>query len=879
MTLIPHDSFMASPQPPVALKDHCSLIYNNILYVYSPTAFLTLPLSQNATWTEEQNGVSVTGALCVEGGVDGDNNDRALYVVGGATNSSVSSYSGLQRYSFNQGTWETITPMSAVTANRLYHGATYLNASSAILVYGGSQNNNPGLSTETFLMLMYPPYRVQAYSSIAPAVTQPFLLPFTEDKGLMVGGGNGNQRVFTFHPDPGWVDLGVVLPTVLPGPSSAQVNLQSLADGTRVLETFYTSESPNRVTRNVLTNPGFVPAPYGQTIGDGSASSSRLSRRQLIQSNYPTYNSTDAPTEQRTGASLASTSDLIAIVGGDANSTVAIFSSTGNTWVDSKAIFGDTQSIISASSTSSATATPTSTSSPTHAATTTASSTPAAVPASSSGTSGLAILGGVLGGICGVAAILIILLLWLRSKKRKKAAAARARDKESKYPEDKQQHLSPDGDSTPLSQQGQPMGRSPVPSAVIDGRDSMAMFGKGAEKALEAQPQPQPQAGSRLNPNHGANNSVTFFKSNNKTPLTISKPMNPHLGDYQERPSVDLGKATPSAAPTLPPIAVSAVASQQQKIDQRKTDEGWAKYFQADEGEKPKQRDSEYTVSYEDDPRRSTSRPSTAKGGTGFWPGAGVPSSNRSTKLPTRDSAGNLLTHASVAAPSPSFVSGHENSQTRNLSLAVPAKAKISSAESISTDHSSDDGYEDDEMDTYSEARDSTYQNNTWNAVGNTWSGPSSRPLRPPSVRVGATAFPPPTADSEHTIATTNTSNSGGSSIPTFPLPAAAIGRADTTDQYIGTTTVERPTNPFAPKNPYAHTRQSSNTMPFNGGPPVQDYFGPPPGTASSNSTFGVKPHDSNDMSWLNLGTPAHTHNSPAHIHGSPHTGDVRDPA
>lgn len=869
---------MASPEPPVALKDQCSLIHNNILYVYSPTAFLTLPLSKNATWTQEQNGVSVTGAVCVEGGVDGDNNERALYVVGGATNSSVSNYSGLQRYSFNQKTWETITPISAVTANRLNHGATYLNASSAIIVYGGSQNNVPGLSTETFLMLMYPPYRVQAYSSIAPAVTQPFLLPFTEDKGLMVGGGNGNQRVFTFHPDPGWVDLGVVLPTVLPGPSTAQVNLQSLADGTRILQTFYTGESPNRVTRNVLTNPGFVPAPYGETIGDSSGSNSRLFRRQLIQGTYPTYNSSGAPTEQRTGASLASSSDLVAIVGGDSNSTISVFNSTGNTWVDSKAIFGDTQSILTASSTSSATPTPTSTSTSTHAATTPASSTPAAVPASSSGTNGLAILGGVLGGICGLAAILIILLLWLRSvKRRNRAEAAKARDKESKYPEDKQQRLSPGGDDTPLSQQGQPMGRSPVPSAVIDGRDSLAMFSKGGEKSFEAQP--QPQAGSRLNPNHNSNNSVTFFKSNNKTPLTISKPMNPHLGDYQERPSVDLGKATPSAAPTLPPIAVTVLASQQQKADQRKTDEGWAKYFQADKDEKPKQRDSEYTVSYEDDPRRSTSRPSTAKGGTGFWPGAGVPSSNRSTKLPTRDSAGNLLTHATVAAPSPSFVSGHENSQTRNMSLAAPAKAKISSAESISTDHSSDDGYEDDEMDTYSEARDSTYQNSAWNAVGNTWSGPSSRPLRPPSVRVGATAFPPPTADSEHTTNTMNTSTSGSSSIPTFPLPAAAIGRADTTDQYIGTTTVERPTNPFLPKNTYAHTRQSSNTMPFHGGPPVQDYFGPPPGTASSNGTFGVKPHDSNDMSWLNLGTPAHAHTSPAHIHGSPHAPDVRDPA
>ena len=870
---------MASPEPPVALKDHCSIIHDNILYVYSPDAFQILPLAKNATWTQEKNGVSVTGALCVKGGLDGDSNNPALYVVGGTTNSSTTNYSGIQRYSITQKTWETINPISAVTANRLNHGATYLYSSSAILVYGGSQNGDTGYSTETFLMLMYPPYRVQAYSSTAPAVRSPFLLPFTEDKALMVGGGNGNQRVFAFHPDPGWYDLGVALADVLPDPSAAQVNLQALADGTRVLQTFYTSESPNRVTRIVLTNPGFVPAPYDQTIGGSSGGASRFFRRQIIQGNYPTYNSTNAPTEQRTGASLASSSDLLALVGGDSNSTVSVFNSTGNAWVDSKALFGDTQSILSASTTTS-TPTATPTSSQTRAATSAASSTAAAHSGDDQSNS-LAILGGVLGGICGLAAILIIGLLWLRSIKRRKAAeAAKKRPDHTPYADDKKRIPSPAEDITnkPLSQQAQPMGRSPVPSANFSDRDSMAMFGgKPSEKSVD------PSAGSRLNPNHNANSSIGFFKSNNKTPLTISRPMAPDLGDYQERPSVDLGKATPNAPPVLPPVGTGT----QQKADQRKTDEGWAKYFQADKEEKPKHAaETHFAVTYEDDPRRSTSRPSTAKsGGTGFWPGAGVPTSNRSTKLPTRDSAGNLLTQATVSTASPALTPGHENPQTRNMSVAAPAKAKFSSADSISTDHSSDDGYEDEEVDAYSEGRDS-YQQSAWNPVGSTWSGPSQRPLRPPSVRVGASAYPPPTSYSEET---TNTSTSGGSSIPAFPLPAAAIGRADTTDQHIGTSTVERPPNAYAPMNPYAHARKSSNTMQFsggppvharkpsdtmrfNGGPPVQDYFGPPPGTSSSNGTFGGKVHDSNDMSWLNLGTPAH-------VHGSPHAGDLRDPA
>ena len=857
---------MASPEPPVALKDQCSIIHNNTLYVYSPDALQTLPLRENATWTQEENGVSVTGAICVKGGIDGDGANPALYVVGGATNGTASGYSGLQRYSLLNKVWETITPISAVTANRINHGATYLNASSAILVYGGSQTGDAGYSTETFLMLMYPPYRVQAYSSIAPAVRQPFLLPWSDDKALMVGGGNGNQRTFTFHPDPGWVDLGVSLPVVLPDPATAQVNLQWLADGTRVLQTYYTNESPNRVTRNVLTNPGFVPAPYGQTIGDPTGTSSRLFRRQLIQANYPTYNSTNEPVEQRTGASLASNSDVVAIIGGDSNSTVSVFNATGNSWIDSKALFGDTQQPLTTSSTTSATPTPTS--SQTRTATSAASSTAAAAKSDGNQTNSLAILGGVLGGICGLAAILIIALLWLRSIKRRKAGevAARQKQNDAPYANDKPRNFPADNDGSlqPLSQQAQPMGRSPVASTVISEPDSVAIFGgKTHEKSVEAGE--QSRGGSRLNPNHNANNSIGgFFKSNNKTPLSISKPMLPDLGNYQERPNIDLGKATPSAAPVLP--AAAGVASPQQKMDQRKTDEGWAKYFQADKNENKKVSETDPNSSLDDDPRRSGSRPSTAKGGSGgFWPGSGVSSSNRSTKLPLRDSAGNTLNHFAVTTASPSLAVGHSDPQARSLSVATPVQAKISSADSISTDNSSDDGYEDDDIDAYSDGRDS-YQHNAWNPIGNTWSGPSQRPLRPPSVRVGATAFPPPTSHSEET---TNTSGSGESSIPSFPMPAGGTRRSDPIDQYIGTSTVQAPPrDPYAPPSSFAHARKSSNTF-HNGGAPVHDYFGPP-GTATTQGSGKLT--DSTDMSWLNLGTPAH-------VHGSPHSGESHDPA
>lgn len=862
---------MASPEPPVAFKNHCSVIHDDTLYVYSPDAFQSLPLKKNATWNQEENGISVTGAVCVKGGIDGDSANTALYIVGGATNGSTSNYSGLQRYSFQDRKWQTITPMSAITANRVNHGATYLNASSAILIYSGSQNGNAGLSTETFLMLMYPPYRVQAYASTAPAVTKPFVLPWTEDKAVMIGGSATNQKVFTFHPDPGWVDLGVTLPNALPDPSIAQCNIQTLGDGSKILQTYYVNQSPNLVTRNVLLNPGMVPAPYGQTIGDSQGSgSTRMRRRQLFQQNYPIYNSTNAPSEQRSNFALATSDGVVAIVGGDTNSSVAVFNSSGNSWVDNKALFGSTQNILTASVTSTSSSLPTSTSTPTLAATSSAVSSPAAAAGDNGQSNGLAILGGVLGGICGLAAILIISLLWLRSVKRRRAAeAAKNSNGELPYPNDKPRggHAFEEAGSQPLSQQAQPMGRSPVPSTVVSEQDSLAMFGgkNNNEKSADPQAQVQSYGGSKLNPAHGTSNSMGGIFKSNKNTLNISKPMLPDSADYQERPSADLDKAIPAGPPALPPVALVS----QQKADQRKTDEGWAKYFSADtvkdneRSSHPNNRDTYATD------RTSTSRPSTGKGGGGgFWPGSGVPSSsNRSTKLPMRDSAGNVLNQYTVATASPSLETAPNHAFAHNASVVAPAKAKFSSADSISTDHSSDEEYEDDEMDAYSDYRGSKHDHNAWTPVGNTWSGPGQRPLRPPSDKVGPLDFPPPTSISEQT---SNTSTSGASSIPTFPLPDATLRRAgpESDQQFTGTTTVHHPAaTHFA--TTVGHNRKSSNT--FNGGPPVQDYFGPPPDTASSRPTSGKLP-DSTDMSWLNLGTPAHTH-------GSPHSGNSHDPA
>lgn len=903
---------MASPEPPVALKNHCSVIHDGVLYVYSPDAFQTLPLQKNATWTQETNGVSVTGAICVKGGTEGNSADAALYIVGGTTNSSMPNYSGLQRYHFQDKTWQTISPMSTVTANRINHGATYLNASSAILVYGGSQSGGAGLSTETFLMLMYAPYRVQAYSSVAPAVSKPFVLPWTDDKAVMVGGSTSNQKVFTFHPDPGWVDLGVTLPNPLPDSSVAQCNIQSLDDGTKILQTYSMNQSPNLVTRNVLLQPGNIPAPYGLTIGNPTSSGGpKQMRRQLFQQNYPAYNNTNAPSEQRSGFAIADGGDIVAIVGGDANSSVVLFNSSGNSWVDDKSFFGASQNILTisnttSSSSSSISSTPTSTAAPSLAATPSAVSSPTTIASSSDKgqSNGLAILGGVLGGICGLAAILIIFLLWLRSVKRRKAAAAAARGNniDSSYPSDKSSGgYRTEGGTQPLSKQAQPMGRSPVPSTVVSESDSVAMFGgkSSTEKGTDVKPSGPPYGGSKLNPAHGNNNSIGGIFKNNKSTLNISKPMLPDLGDYKERPSIDLGNVTPNTAgaPALPPLAHVT----QQKADQRKTDEGWAKYFTADANETDQSKQTRNRDTYASDVT-SYSRPSTSKGGGGgFWPGSGVASpSNRSTKLPTRDSAGNVLNHYTVATASPSL-EGPASAITRSMSVAKPAQAKFSSGDSISTDHSSDDGYEDEEIDNYSDYRGSKQEDNAWTPVGHAWPTSGRHSFRPESVQVSANDFirryePPKKTETAMVDPSVTTRDFGrqpephqklgnafaqtATSIPTFPMPISASRReADTEQRHPVANTAQHPavthyatTVGHSRKTSNAgHSRKSSNN-PFHGGAAVQDYFGPGANdTSSSRATSGKLP-DSTDMSWLNLGTPAH-------MHGSPQTNENHDPA
>lgn len=387
------------------------------------------------------------------------------------------------------------------------------------------------------------------------------------------------------------------------------------------------------------------------------------------------------------------------------------------------------------------------------------------------------------------------------------------------------------------------MGRSPVPSAVIEDRDSVAIFGpRMNEKEIEVD-------ASKSRHNQAGNMSFgqNPFKRQQTSPLTISKPMLPDLGDYQARPSIELGKATP----VLPVIAASplgvSIAStpdENPRSDQRKTDEGWAKYFSPGSEATPG-RDRRNTATTNTSDHTFDSTPTTRRaisrggGGGGFWPGSGIPEPSPRSPKAIRDSKGRTLTAQKVPAASPNLQNGPTNIETRNMSTAEGIPAQISSADSISTDVTDDpedDEYEDERMTAYSSGVPSVHDT-AWTPVGNTWSGPPQRPLRPPSIAVGAHDFPPATAMSNES----NVSDTSKSSIPAFPMPASTVRRV-------------QPSRELQPPN--AINASDYRTS--------EDYFGRAPVATKSihlqatSTPQPQEPHVQNgsDMSWINLGTP-----------------------
>jgi hypothetical protein len=423
---------MALPKPDVALDDVCAVVHNNTLYTYSSEAFQSLPLVSGGNWTQLAQGESVTGGVCV-GSTPGDASQAGFFVVGGK--SSNNTYQGLQKYTYTTGKWESISPVSPVTQSRLWHGATYLNASNSILMYAGSQDGSPNLSSQTFTISTVAPYGVTSYQSVAPPTVNPILLPWSQDQAVLIGGCDTNAKVMLFSPASSWVDSGASLAEPIKKNTTAvQATIVKGDDQCISLYTFDMTQSPNQVNRTLLINGAGAPvqgavAISSRSIEEAEARKSdvRLRRANLNADDWPKYNSSLAPSSVRSNYAVAQDPNgRVVITGGNKDDVLCVFDGRENSWVNATAMLGSSKAVLVSSSSASSTATATSTK--TTATPTTASAAATSTDAGSSGP----VLGGMpantvlaiaLGTILGFAFFLVLIYCLVRRHKRKVAFA------------------------------------------------------------------------------------------------------------------------------------------------------------------------------------------------------------------------------------------------------------------------------------------------------------------------------------------------------------------------------------------------------------------------------------------------------------------------
>lgn len=543
---------MVVPNPPWKLEGHCSVIHDNILYTYSENGFASLPLRWNATWIELDSGVPVSGAACVTGAMSPNNGQQALYVVGGT--GSDDEYTGLQRYSFDDEKWETITPTSKDMANRTNHGAVFLPASASIFVYAGNRDGSTTATSDTFVINTGSPNNVSSYSGAdASPASAPVLLPWADDRAALIGGTTASKKVhlFKFNGTGEWSDSGASIPQALP--EGARCGIINGDDGSKILESFEMTSSPNKVQSYALVNSDGKPADPAKVVGAASSSLRKKRRRRANLSDYPAYDGQHAASKTWSQYSLAQdvNGKMVAISGGSGRDSLALFNQTSNGWVNAtKLFYGDKtmQQILHSPS-------PSNTNSPTSSSTPSSSSLPPAA-AGSGGSSNSnkvgTIVGATLGSVAGVLLILIALLLLLRRKKNQRNGGHGGPNSS-----DDKDRLSIQDQGEPLTRSAYPMAKSRAPTSSMD---SLAIFeGKlSNEKKTQAAPAVHPVYG-RKGPPANAN----------------AKPS--PLSTVQSSRELLSGGYTPDADKAFEAGITSDEAN---CPGDRRTNEGWSKYFQ-----------------------------------------------------------------------------------------------------------------------------------------------------------------------------------------------------------------------------------------------------------------------------------------------------------
>ncbi|KAJ5379207.1 hypothetical protein N7509_012326 [Penicillium cosmopolitanum] len=551
---------MKVPTPDHELKGRCSVIHNNTLYVFSKNGLQYIDLEKDAKWhapTSYTSGdpVLVDDAVCMLGGVEGNEDEQALYVVGGTGGGDF--YSGLQRYSFKDTTWSTLGSVGVLTG-LTGHGAGYISSSHKIVVFGGSSSGDTVPAGQTFTIETVPPYGSGSQlPQGAPNSNNPYLMAWDASNVAMMGGQTSSAAVWTFSDTTGWTTSGASLPSPSTVSDTTQPIVMDDSAGGKILMTFNMDGSADSVQSYALVND------------EGKAQAATPLKRSL--SDYPTYNSSYAPSKKWPEFSLAQQQGMVVVAGGSGDETLAIFNQTSNSWANATELFyGKPQHTLKhhttttsfTSSTPTSTSTSTSSSSASVTPTSTSSSTPAAAAGGSTSHADLkTILGATLGSVCGVAIILLLLLFLLRRKKQQQIQNGQRPNDSKDRLSFQDQGLGHDQGLAPLAAGAYPMAKSPVPFASMSNDSLAIMSGRATgEKSLK----PPPNNGYGLSSKPRDSSPLSPIPSSGLAPSSM-------YSQSSEAAAIVAGGAAGAGAG-------AAVGSN--KAGDRTTDEGWGKYFE-----------------------------------------------------------------------------------------------------------------------------------------------------------------------------------------------------------------------------------------------------------------------------------------------------------
>ncbi|KAF2210776.1 hypothetical protein CERZMDRAFT_112958 [Cercospora zeae-maydis SCOH1-5] len=554
---------MSVPLPDHSLSGHCSGFHDNTLYVLNDDGRLqSLPLKVNATWADQERAQTVEGPACAQ--VAGQ--DAALFVVGGG--SRADGYMGLQKYSFSSATWESLFPAVGVLQNRMNHSVTYLKDSDSILVYAGSLESSPSdLSSQTFLVSTQPPYNIRAFTSNAPPANKPILTSWNSSHAVMAGGQTLSNQIWLFGPNEGWTQL----PTDLPEPlhPASRAALIDGEDGSKVLQVFDMHTSPNTAQGLVLLDENGQPARTGQLAGGSQSSDPQSQKRDLSLSDWPPYNSTNAPTITRIDCSIAQGPNrTIILAGGSDVEPIVMYNQKDNSWIDVNQLFNSKeQRILRPSSNPSTTATRTQT---TQSMTATGESTDGGATSTSAHDRTMKTLGIALGTLCGIAALFILVLLFLRWRK------LRQKNRYGGNLHEKQRDRAAEGAGNRLSfadrgasfmkEAGMTAHDLPLPD-----RTNLERTNAGSHSSLAIIT--NKWAGNKGNP-YGHSQKASFEST---AQLVKDKERNAIPAEDHEMMDIGTKRALPSSTLAVPE-AVGTALDKDTRVE-RKRSSGWSKYF------------------------------------------------------------------------------------------------------------------------------------------------------------------------------------------------------------------------------------------------------------------------------------------------------------